>query len=803
MKRPLLLPQEKPEKTKTPQRKPDNSLTEKVSGARGKKAMREILKGIEKMDKTQNNTIGNFAEDNLIEGLAKEERLIRVGERMPWEGENTEIPRRELEISSAKEVCGVRGKKVMEGILDGPGKFEKTQNFPIEDLAKDGTFINIGKKMPWKREERGYVKSLLVLPPHEKTEKAMIPPRKPGKSSTEKVSGTRGRRAIEEILKGFGETEKTQNYPIEDLAKDERFKSVGERMPWEEKERALVIGKIKREKEPTAAELRVDGEVLKRLRDEASKMRVWIKVNKAGVTQDVVDQVWITWRNDELAMMKFGVPLKWNMDRAREIVEYKTGGLVVWTNKDTLVVYRGCNYKLKLETSLEKPEIDTSNIEAEAIKRSLYEREADRLLEGLGPRFIDWWMDKPLPVDADLLPEVVPDFKPPFRLCPPHHAKAKLNDYELTHFRNLARPLPTHFVLGRNRKLQGLAAAILKVWEKCHIVKIAIKWGAMNTSNKEMANELKDLTGGVLLLRNKFIIIIYRGKDFVPSRVADQVIEREMELKACELEEEAARPKAIEFLNDTEESGLNFSDTGTLSEYRELQSQLADVYNGYTEFDVQLEAEKGRLEKQLGNQERKLMILEMKIKKSSRELAKLNAGWRPAENDADMEMISEEERACFRKIGLKLNSSLLLGRRGIFKGVIEGIYQHWKHREIAKVITMQRLLSRIVYTAKQLEVETGGILVSVDKVKEGHAIILYRGKNHKRPQKFVSPNLLTKREALSRSLAMQRIGSLKFFAYQRQKTISELKCRLAHLEKKRGTYQREPEKLLPSLKITQ
>ncbi|KAL5745038.1 hypothetical protein ACOSP7_026184 [Xanthoceras sorbifolium] len=40
------------------------------------------------------------------------------------------------------------------------------------------------------------------------------------------------------------------------------------------------------------------------------------------------------------------------------------------------------------------------------IDRSLYEREGDRLLDGLGPRFIDWWMWKPLPVDADLLPEV-------------------------------------------------------------------------------------------------------------------------------------------------------------------------------------------------------------------------------------------------------------------------------------------------------------------------------------------------------------------------------------------------------------
>lgn len=81
------------------------------------------------------------------------------------------------------------------------------------------------------------------------------------------------------------------------------------------------------------------------------------------------------------------------------------------------------------------------------IDKSLYEREGDRLLDGLGPRFVDWWMWKPLPVDGDLLPEVVPGFKPPFRLSPPD-ARSKLTDDELTYLRKLAHPLPTHFVLG-------------------------------------------------------------------------------------------------------------------------------------------------------------------------------------------------------------------------------------------------------------------------------------------------------------------------------------------------------------------
>lgn len=47
------------------------------------------------------------------------------------------------------------------------------------------------------------------------------------------------------------------------------------------------------------------------------------------------------------------------------------------------------------------------------------------------------------------------------------------------------------FSEGRNRKLQGLAGAILTLWEKSPIVKIAIKWGIPNTNNEQMANELK------------------------------------------------------------------------------------------------------------------------------------------------------------------------------------------------------------------------------------------------------------------------------------------------------------------------
>lgn len=74
--------------------------------------------------------------------------------------------------------------------------------------------------------------------------------------------------------------------------------------------------------------------------------------------------------------------------------------------------------------------------------------EADRLLEGLGPRFTDWWAYDPLPVDGDLLPAVVPEYRRPFRLLP-YGVSPKLTDDEMTILRRLGRPLPCHFALGK------------------------------------------------------------------------------------------------------------------------------------------------------------------------------------------------------------------------------------------------------------------------------------------------------------------------------------------------------------------
>lgn len=99
---------------------------------------------------------------------------------------------------------------------------------------------------------------------------------------------------------------------------------------------------------------------------------------------------------------------------------------------------------------------------------------------------------------------------------------------------------------------------------------------------------------------------------------------------------------------------------------------------------------------------------------------------------------------------------LCSGRRGVFDGTVENMHLHWKHRELVKIISKQRNIEAALQEARTLEVESGGILVAVERVNKGYAILLYRGKNYERPACLRPKTLLTKREAMKRSLEAQR-----------------------------------------------
>ncbi|KAJ8567029.1 hypothetical protein K7X08_019237 [Anisodus acutangulus] len=498
------------------------------------------------------------------------------------------------------------------------------------------------------------------------------------------------------------------------------------------------------------------------------------------------------------------------MKRTHELLEKKTGGLVIWRSGSNIILYRGADYKYPYfsENSFENnnaqdaspdlfmgtEEDMTNSSDMDAIKSDASDRkspprviqgvgspdrvrfelpgeaehteEADKLLEGLGPRFTDWWGCEPLPIDADLLPAIVPWYKRPFRLLP-YGVKPKLTNDEMTTLRRLGRPLRCHFALGRNRKLQGLAAAIVKLWEKCEIAKVTVKRGVQNTNSELMAEELKWLTGGTLLSRDREFIVFYRGKDFLPSAVSSAIEER--------------RKQVVE---EEKRSGFNSSVANAKEGKQSTTRSVSDDghANRNNQKGVQEKKKLTSMEAAIKRTADKLTTALEKKAEAEKLLVELEEDEAPQQSDMDKEGITEEERYMLRKIGLRMKPFLLLGRRGVFDGTVENMHLHWKYRELVKVITGRKNIEEVHQIARMLEAESGGILVAVERVNKGYAIIMYRGKNYERPASLKPQTLLSKREAMKRSIEAQRRQSLKLHVLKLTQNIEALKSRLTKNE---------------------
>ncbi|MBA0729481.1 hypothetical protein Golax_025642, partial [Gossypium laxum] len=111
------------------------------------------------------------------------------------------------------------------------------------------------------------------------------------------------------------------------------------------------------------------------------------------------------------------------------------------------------------------------------------------------------------------------EYQPPFTRLP-YGVRHCLKDHEMTTFRRLA---------------------IVKLWERTAITKIAVKRGVENTRNERMAEELK----GALLSRNKEFIVFYRGNDFLPPVVTNPLKEMQKSRNLRQEEEEEARGRAL------------------------------------------------------------------------------------------------------------------------------------------------------------------------------------------------------------------------------------------------------------------
>lgn len=616
-------------------------------------------------------------------------------------------------------------------------------------------------------------------------------------------------------------------------------------------------------------------------------------MGKAGVTEGIVNGIHERWRKVELVKIRCDDISAMNMRRTHEILERKTGGLVIWRSGSTIILYRGTNYeypyfhdqqklddRLKDESSeqsscdedlgissaeqcrseedienhVEDDSIDdedeeqsgigednvsveqnitrkkdanhptisskgpvvdrqevnlglrstaknnvgaadkqharfprSTNINPPSEVRSLARstlvtgvgspnkfrlqlpgevklaEEGDKLLDGLGPRFSDWWGYDPLPVDADLLPAIVPGFRRPFRLLP-SGVPPKLTDRETTILRRLARPLPYHYALGRSSNLQGLAASMIKLWERCEVAKIAMKRGSHWIDSELVSEELKGLTGGTLLSRDNDSIVLYRGKDFLPPAVSLAIETRRKHDNSIISK---PRPEIEESLPTQDASELKMASDASVHEH-EFHEEKHEGETSVAEYRTE------SLNTVAHNVETRLSQALAEKEKAEKLLEELEKESQPS-NAETREVISEEERYMLRKVGLQMKPFLLLGRRGVFDGTIENMHLHWKYRELVKLICKEHSMEDVKYAARTLEAESGGILVAVDRVSKGHAIIMYRGKNYQRPSTLRPKSLLNKKDALKRSVELQRHKSLKLHVLNLSKNVDYLR----------------------------
>ncbi|KAF5458827.1 hypothetical protein F2P56_022828 [Juglans regia] len=581
------------------------------------------------------------------------------------------------------------------------------------------------------------------------------------------------------------------------------------RLPWKREECGM-----RRRSNTELAERTLPEHELRRLRNVALRMLERTTVGVAGITQALVDSMHEKWKSHEVVKLKFEGPLAVDMKRTHEILEAKTGGLVIWRSGSSVVLYRGIAYKLPcvqsytkqsqtnitmLEDSKVAGSDTTHNMGVDTYRarkpfipdsakylKDLSEDELmefsdlDHLLDDLGPRFTDWTGREPLPVDADLLPAVVSGYRPPFRLLP-YGLRHCLRNKEMTFIRRLARTMPPHFALGRSRELQGLARAMAKLWERSAIAKIAIKRGVLNTRNERMAEELKKLTGGTLVSRNKEYIVFYRGNDFLPPSVTEALKERRKLADLQQDEEDHARQRALALIESKAKASKGPLVAGTLAETMAATSRWGNQPTGE---DVQKMIRDSALTRHallVRYLQSKLALAKWKLKKAEKALAKVQEYLEPADLPTDLETITDEERFLFRKMGLSMKPFLLLGRRGVYDGTIQNMHLHWKYRELVKIIVRGKRFEQVKHIAISLEAESGGVLVSLDKTTKGYAIIVYRGKNYLQPQGLKPKNLLTRRQALARSIELQRSEALKHHISDLHERIELVKSELEDL----------------------
>ncbi|KAL0740559.1 hypothetical protein Bca4012_082072 [Brassica carinata] len=294
--------------------------------------------------------------------------------------------------------------------------------------------------------------------------------------------------------------------------------------------------------------------------------------------------------------------------------------------------------------------------------------------------------------------------------------------------------------------------------KNCMLAKVAIKYGEQLTTSERMAEDFEKLTGRILLSRNKDGLVFYRGKNFLSGEVFEALVEQEQCVRSLQEEEETARLRegSSALIVPSTEPSNELVSAGTLGETLNTTGTWGmNLDDGHRAEEVKHEVKKLRHKNLVRKLETKFVFSERKLLKAERGLSKVEECLQPAEQRADLEIITGEERFIFRKLGSNMRDFLLIGRRGLFKGVVENMHLHWKYGELVKRFVKAKTFEGMKNVALAPEAESGGILVYIDNVSKVYVVLVYRENKYKRSQMLRPKNLLTKKKA-ARSIKLQR-----------------------------------------------
>lgn len=119
---------------------------------------------------------------------------------------------------------------------------------------------------------------------------------------------------------------------------------------------------------------------------------------------------------------------------------------------------------------------------------------------------------------------------------------------------------------------------------------------------------VQNLTGGTLLLRNKYYIVIFRGKDFVSTGVAAVLAERQELAKQVQDVEEKVRCEAVDAT-----PSASTAQAGSLAEFYEAQARWGREISAEEREKMMEEASKAKSVKLVKQIEHKISIVSIHL----------------------------------------------------------------------------------------------------------------------------------------------------------------------------------------------